>query len=729
MPLKAPHRRLDWRELQDQRRIHVVAALPASLQPMHVRSAEEEKSGAMEMLPVNNVYGTNIQIFAPIQNRGKGLCHLISTFLSILSESGDNVCRALQSLTTSLQQHQSVLKSLFPARDVQSLLGLTRDELVELIATPFTLNNSPALSQDVQTRAFYSTEEGRNLECLEETPNQDEEWDESRRNQEPISHVSDDVNGLSLSVDRQRSYVGVSSIKAALRVILMTSPTAARTLLSQSSGRATRAPTPSNRTPSSRGISPTRATRTPSGLKKQPLIDAYFSLVHVLVPMVDEEHFRLTWKKVDTSQPDASWLALLNMVLAMGTIAACKSDEDGHIQYYTRAKQLLGLEGFGSGRLEALQALILMGGYYLHYLNRPNEAGALTGAAIRMGLAMGLHREHSEMTATSNTEVRRRTWWCLFCLDTSASMSLGRPTLRWGPGITIRAPEQLNSAIRGQYQDAHLQLFIEDTRFCRIATNVQDRLAMSPFVEFTDMAMLDTELYAWFLNLKKKFEGPDSTAFLTARAILNWRYYNLRIVLHRPVLLRVAMRGLLQESSLKTLSSDEISAIGKCRTAASKAIDDIGHHLQPNQLSGWNGAWFLYQACMVPLVSIFMDPTNKGAGDWRQQIEAALELFDRMADWSLAARRTKEVVSRVYEASKGCNAPNALDSVDMLEVQGNWDELNGGSFWDNMMWDTFPDNLDLSLNGLADFEPYPNGDLWGCFLGDNARSDESNGPS
>lgn len=356
--------------------------------------------------------------------------------------------RVLQSLSTSLEQHQNVLKTLFPTRDVKSLVGLSREELIDLLTSPFALNSSsPALSQDAQTRVPYSPEDGRNLECLEETPNEDVDWDESRRKQEPISHVSDDVNGLSLSVDRQCSYVGVSSIKAAFRVILKISPTASRTFLTQSSGGGTRAPSLSRNTSLSRENSPTRSMRAPSGLKEQALVDAYFLHVHVLIPMVDEGHFRATFREMENKPPDPSWLALFNMVLAIGTIAACKSDENGHIRFYKCAKQVLGMDGFGSGRLEALQALILMGGYYLHYMNQPNEAHAITGAAFRMALAMGLHRELSEKATTSNAEVRRKTWWTLFCLDTWASMTLGRPTMRWGPGITIRPLEQTRNSV------------------------------------------------------------------------------------------------------------------------------------------------------------------------------------------------------------------------------------------------------------------------------------------
>ena len=356
--------------------------------------------------------------------------------------------RVLQSLSTSLEKSQGVLKTLFPTRDVEFLAGLSRDDLIGLLASPFSLNSSsPTLSQDTQPQKPYSPDHGRNLESLEEAPNQDVGWDESRRKQEPISHVSDDVNGLSLTLDRQCSYVGVSSIKAALRVILQISAPASRTFLAHSSGGVTRAPSPSYNNSSPCEDSPGRATQTWPSLKEQDLIDAYFSHVHVIVSMIDEEHFRATYNDSKIKPPDDIWRALLNMVLALGTIAACKSDENGHIVYYNRAKELLGLDAFGSGRLEALQALILIGGYYLHYLNQPNQAHAIMGAAMRMALAMGLHREQTEKGITSSSEVRRRTWWTLFCMDTWASMTVGRPTIRWGPGITIRCIEFINSKV------------------------------------------------------------------------------------------------------------------------------------------------------------------------------------------------------------------------------------------------------------------------------------------
>lgn len=175
----------------------------------------------------------------------------------------------------------------------------------------------------------------------------------------------------------------------------------------------------------------------------QTLIDAYFNRVQIFVPMLDEPSFRADY--LNGRRHDAPWLALLNMVFAMGSIVASKSDDHNHITFYNRAKEHLPIDVFGSGHLEILQALSLMGGYYLHYINRPNLANAILGAALRMACAMGLHREGMPDQSGANQlviEQRRRTWWSLFCLDTWASTTLGRPSMgRWGPAITIRSPE------------------------------------------------------------------------------------------------------------------------------------------------------------------------------------------------------------------------------------------------------------------------------------------------
>jgi hypothetical protein len=297
--------------------------------------------------------------------------------------------------------------------------------------------------------------EDRSLANLEQIPSQDTEWDEERRNRDPIPAESDDVNALSLSVDRQSSYLGASSIKAALLVMLKVAPRLRSFLappITQNNHQINNRQVLQSNQPAARSNVVFRPSpRIQWSSEGQTLIDAYFNRVQIFIPMLDEPSFRANY--LAGQRNDAPWLALLNMVFAMGSIAAMKSDDHNHINFYNRSKEHLGIDSFGSGHLETLQAYALMGGYYLHYMNRPNMANAVMGAALRMACAMGLHRESAPgPNATDEdilvSELRRRTWWSLFCLDTWASTTLGRPSLgRWGPAITIRPPEGTNSAV------------------------------------------------------------------------------------------------------------------------------------------------------------------------------------------------------------------------------------------------------------------------------------------
>ena len=362
-----------------------------------------------------------------------------------------------------MEECRTILKRLYPTRDVQSLLPLSRQGLISLLdrsdshaapsQTSPTGSNASSASQDFTTPIASASDDDRSLANLEQIPSQDTEWDEERRNRDPIPAEADDVNALSLSVDRQSSYLGASSIKAAFLVMLKVAPIL-RSFLAPPNNSSNKVTASNYPTPRPNG-SVRSLLAIPWSSEGQTLIDAYFNRVQILVPMLDEPSFRADY--LSGRRQDAPWLALLNIVFAMGSIVANKSDDHNHLNFYNRAKDHLGIDSFGSGHLETLQALTLMGGYYLHYINRPNMANAISGAALRMACAMGLHRESmQDKTAGSAlaVEQRRRTWWSLFCLDTWASTTLGRPSMgRWGPGITIRSPEGIQDPVSPQNID------------------------------------------------------------------------------------------------------------------------------------------------------------------------------------------------------------------------------------------------------------------------------------
>jgi hypothetical protein len=63
--------------------------------------------------------------------------------------------------------------------------------------------------------------------------------------------------------------------------------------------------------------------------------------------------------------------------------------------------------------------------------------------------------------------------------------------------------------------------------------------------------------------------------------------------------------------------------------------------------------WFVYQAAFVPLVSLFTDFGNPEETEkWRGQIKTALAFFSRMESYSIAAKRSGDVVSKLLDAAK-----------------------------------------------------------------------------
>ena len=267
-----------------------------------------------------------------------------------------------------------------------------------------------------------------------------------------VPGVTDDVNALSLSVKQSSSYLGISSVMAVLRVIVWLDPESQNyfTKTPDRSALASREQSP----PPESSLCVRDMTHVDTRLDGSsawddiPLINNFFSYVHPFIPIVEEQSFRDSY--MNGRRSDSRWLLLLNTVLAMGSIAAGTADDTTHKIYYARAKQHLTIDTLGQSHLETVQALAILGGFYLHYLQQPSIANALMGATLRMATTLGLHREYPEGApespsnrSASSIEIRRRVWWCTFNLDAWVGSTLGRPSMgRNGYAITVQAPQE-----------------------------------------------------------------------------------------------------------------------------------------------------------------------------------------------------------------------------------------------------------------------------------------------
>jgi len=268
------------------------------------------------------------------------------------------LCRLVEDLSSSVEQYRSVFERLFPGRSVEQLVSLSKEDLIATIGMLPEATDHPTKTSELASPASTLESEGaESLETLIQAPEQDPVADEATRHSARIQGISDDVNGLSLSLDRPSSYVGVSSITAALKVICRVAPATRRLL---ASGHTETALPSRADSPSSDHINVDPGYLPPAELG-QILIETYFSKVHPLMPMLDEQQFWQTW--LYGERKDHAWLALLNTVLALGSVMSSDGASTAHEAYYQRAMRLLDLDSLGSGNTLVVQALGLLSGY------------------------------------------------------------------------------------------------------------------------------------------------------------------------------------------------------------------------------------------------------------------------------------------------------------------------------------------------------------------------------
>lgn len=87
---------------------------------------------------------------------------------------------------------------------------------------------------------------------------------------------------------------------------------------------------------------------------------------------------------------------------------------------------------------------------------------------------------------------------------------------------------------------------------------------------------------------------------------------------------------------------------------------------------------------MVPLLSLFYENDNViEGGKWRGQVEMALRVLQSMELWSAVAKRSREVIAEVYEAS------NQMSRAIGDGALQRWDQQSPfvpEDLWDSVMW-------------------------------------------
>ncbi|KAL1898524.1 hypothetical protein Sste5346_003428 [Sporothrix stenoceras] len=215
-------------------------------------------------------------------------------------------------------------------------------------------------------------------------------------------------------------------------------------------------------------------------------VDAYFSSVQTLFPVLDREEFDALWEMYGTSEDmgPPSWHALLNAVVASGCRAALSDEETAAAfqasgraawAFFQNALAYEPLIIHHATDLTAVQAMAALT-VFAQGLSSPQRLEyTLCSMAVRLAQGLALHRRPAAEWGLTEAEQRQRdrVFWVIYGLDKTIALRCGRPAVLQDDEISCRFPRQ----VRVHQDDLQgLDLFLCFTRMTRICGAVARQL-------------------------------------------------------------------------------------------------------------------------------------------------------------------------------------------------------------------------------------------------------------
>lgn len=527
----------------------------------------------------------------------------------------------------------------------------------DALATPFAPTTTIGCPAGTTVPSYTGASAGINTSpafSLETPPAGDLDWDE-RASGTNVTRFND---GMASLIDRNGSYMGVASGAALLRM--------ADDEAGENDEERQFMPLPSART------TPPILPALYSLAQLEPFIEAYFATYHISYPILHEPTFRAQFMDIIPRPNGQSWQVLLYIIAAIGCFAASEVPPEADVGLFEAAKQRMNIDMLETGNLTLVQALTLISNY-IQKRNRPNSGYVYMALAKRMAWGLALHKEYPAWKDQPfRLELRRRIWWCLYIFDVGAIITFSRPLDMPAYGIEIGLPLNISdsdltsSTTRSpaESQSTTLYTHVRCQSSFHLATNDIYQKLISVLPTAQEMLHLDqAHLQKWLSELPGYFAEaqPQPSRYRLCHAVLHWRWRNFRILMLRPYLMRRFMRRRHdgpEASSLGDIDHAEETAFVLCLDTARETIESIANFWRSerqNVLTCWYALYFLFQAVLIPVISLRNDSRSKSAPTWRDQILVALESMSDMSRLNPAAARCYAAVTKL------CGAYLAMD--------------------------------------------------------------------
>ncbi|KAL4790452.1 fungal-specific transcription factor domain-containing protein [Aspergillus venezuelensis] len=200
------------------------------------------------------------------------------------------------------------------------------------------------------------------------------------------------------------------------------------------------------------------------------LVNIYFEVIAPSFPLLHKPLFLSQFNQAyqGPAEPPARWLAVLNLVLAVGSKwyqladPVAGKDVDDHV-FLSRAIALSTSRNLGIEHpdLNQVQVDLLLAIYYL-VSGQINRAYQINGRAVRSAVALGLNlRALSDNIDPGSKETRTRIWWSIFSIEHLLTSMTGRAPLVDYRSMSLYPPVPYDE---GQFEGPKLQDLLASTQ-------------------------------------------------------------------------------------------------------------------------------------------------------------------------------------------------------------------------------------------------------------------------
>ncbi|KAF2832561.1 hypothetical protein CC86DRAFT_91193 [Ophiobolus disseminans] len=377
----------------------------------------------------------------------------------------------------------------------------------------------------------------------------------------------------------------------------------------------------------------------------ESLLSAYFDHINLDFPVLHEASFREAYEAwaASPASADPAWLCgFLCVLLLARRVARVMFPEDQERLWWRRVQTLLPVVIFTSS-VSAVQAMMLAA-MHLHNTNHRDACWNLTGTAVRIAFAIGLHQDKVSTSQTPLArELRKRLWWTLYAFEQMQVSSYDRPSAIEHPASKVSCP---NERIIGMahhcppdYCKWFNRLAVHLASACRAPKSIRSSSSEESYVgPLSPAAGVMRDMERWqdtipqHLRMEALVTAPPT--FQRPLLLLHALYHYTVTVLCRAALLArasiLSKEGSDSSNAALTAMADSCSDSGRALGRIMLQLEAIGRF---DALTWWD-IWYTLAASSVLVLDLVC--LDKTAGS---ELSDSRVLLSQLADLAQRHRR------------------------------------------------------------------------------------------